>query len=106
MLFQLNIIDFISNSFNAEKRRTAESIKRRQAAKRFRKRTKNNLSDIFLMLLGVLSAGFGLKGFLIQNGFIDGGVMGISLLTTSQTKIPLSFLIIIFNLPFLLLGYR
>ena len=106
MLLQLNIIGFITNSFKAEKQRTAESIKKRQAAKRFRKRTKKNLSDVFLMLLGVLSAGFGLKGFLIQNDLIDGGVMGISLLTNSQSNIPLSLLIIIFNLPFLLLGYK
>ncbi len=64
------------------------------------------MSDVFLMLLGVLSAGFGLKGFLIQNDFIDGGVTGISLLTNSQTQIPFSFLIILFNLPFLFLGYK
>ena len=92
--------------FKADGHRTIENVRRRQAAKRFRKETKKNLSDIFLMLLGVLSAGFGLKGFLIQNGFIDGGVMGISLLTNSQAKIPLSVLIIVFNLPFLLLGYK
>lgn len=58
------------------------------------------------MVLGVLSAGFGLKGFLMPNGFIDGGVMGISLLTNHQTNIPLSILIVLFNAPFLILGYR
>ncbi len=58
------------------------------------------------MLLGVSSAGFGLKGFLIPNGLIDGGVMGISLITQSKTEIPLSLLIIVFNLPFLFLGYK
>ncbi|RYY00528.1 MAG: YitT family protein, partial [Gammaproteobacteria bacterium] len=61
---------------------------------------------VFLILLGVLSAAFGLKGFLIENGFIDGGVMGISLLTNRQTKVSLSLLIILFNLPFLFLGYK
>jgi len=106
MPLQLNIIGLLANSFKAEKHRTIESIRKRQAAKRFRKQTKKHLSDIFLMLSGVLSAGFGLKGFLIQNGFIDGGVMGISLLTKSQSTIPLSLLIIVFNLPFLLLGYK
>ncbi|MGZ5286005.1 MAG: YitT family protein [Flavisolibacter sp.] len=59
------------------------------------------------MILGVISAGFGLKSFLIPNGLIDGGVMGISLLTNSQQSLfPLSALIIVFNLPFLLLGYK
>ena len=59
------------------------------------------------MLLGVFSAGFGLRGFLIPNDLIDGGVMGISLLTnTQQDYLPLPALIIIFNIPFLFLGYR
>lgn len=57
--------------------------------------------------MGVFSAGFGLRGFLIPNDLIDGGVMGISLLTnTQQDYLPLSALIIIFNIPFLFLGYR
>jgi len=64
------------------------------------------LKDFLVMCLGVLSAGFGLKGFLIPNGFIDGGVMGISLLTNTQTAIPLSVLIVVINLPFLVLGYH
>ena len=64
------------------------------------------LRDFLLMLLGVVSAGFGLRGFLIPNGLIDGGVMGISLLVNNMTTIPLSLLIIVINLPFLFLGYR
>ena len=106
MPLRLNIIDAITKTFKTDRKRSIENIKKRQAAKRLRKKTQKNLSDIFLMLAGVLSAGFGLKGFLMQNGLIDGGVMGISLLTNSQTKIPLSLLIIAFNLPFLLLGYK
>ena len=103
---QLNIIQFLSNTFKPDHTRSIESIKKRRAAKNFRNRIAKQLSDVFLMTLGVLSAGFGLKGFLIQNGFIDGGVMGISLLTNSQTNISLSLLIILFNLPFLFLGYK
>ena len=71
------------------------------------RRIQHQLRDIMLVLMGVVSAGFGLKGFLIPNGFIDGGVMGISLLTDSQQDlIPLSVLIIVFNIPFLFLAYR
>ncbi len=62
------------------------------------------IHDSFFILLGVLSAGFGLKGFLLPNMFIDGGVMGISLITAELTEIPLSILIIIINLPFLIMG--
>ena len=65
----------------------------------------NNLKDSLLILLGVVCAGFGLKGFLLPNEFIDGGAMGISLLISETTLIPLSILIVAVNLPFIILGY-
>lgn len=55
---------------------------------------------------GIFSAGFGLEGFLIPNGLIDGGVTGISLLTNRETGISLSILLILINLPFIFLGWR
>lgn len=58
----------------------------------------------FFIILGVFSAGFGLKGFLLPNSFIDGGVMGISLIIAKLTSIPLSILIVVINLPFLIMG--
>ncbi len=42
----------------------------------------------------------------MPNGFIDGGVMGISLLVNNKTDFPLAPLIIVFNLPFILLGWH
>ncbi len=62
--------------------------------------------EIILICLGILSAAFGLKSFLIPNGFIDGGVTGISLLITSLTPLDLSYIIIILNIPFVVLGYK
>ncbi len=61
--------------------------------------------DIIFILIGIFSAGFGLKGFLLPNSFIDGGAMGISLLISGTTSVSLSILIIAVNLPFLLLGF-
>lgn len=61
--------------------------------------------DVFFILIGIISAGFGLKGFLLPNYFIDGGAMGISLLIAETTNLSLSILIVTINLPFLLLGY-
>ncbi|MFA0963807.1 YitT family protein [Roseivirga sp. BDSF3-8] len=66
---------------------------------------KHALSDFFNLSVGVLAASFGLKGFLIPNHFIDGGVMGISLIVDVFTDIPLSLLIFLFNLPFLALAF-
>src|SRR4051812_41668139 len=63
------------------------------------------IKDIFFISLGVLAAAFGLKGFLLPNDFIDGGVMGISLLTEVLTHIDLSYLVILINIPFIVIGY-
>lgn len=64
------------------------------------------LKDVVFMLIGVFAAAFGLKGFLLPNSFIDGGVTGISLLTEVVTGISLSLLLPLINLPFLLMGAR
>jgi uncharacterized membrane-anchored protein YitT (DUF2179 family) len=63
------------------------------------------IHDSFLILLGVLAACFGLKGFLLPNSFIDGGVMGISLITTELTEIPLSILLVAINIPFVIMAF-
>ena len=62
------------------------------------------IRDGFFILLGVLSASFGLNGFLLPNMFIDGGVMGISLIIAELTETPLSILIFAVNLPFIIMG--
>lgn len=67
---------------------------------------KNYIKDFLLIVLGIFSAAFGFKGFLMTNHFIDGGATGISLLLASLTKIPLHYLIILINFPFILLGYK
>src|SRR6266550_7842876 len=59
-----------------------------------------------LIIVGVLSAGLGLKGFLLSSRFIDGGVTGISMLLADILCWPLSILILVINLPFIALGYR
>lgn len=63
------------------------------------------IKDFFFISLGVMSAAFGLKSFLLPNGFLDGGAVGISLLTNIITDINVSYLIIIINLPFIVIGY-
>ena len=63
------------------------------------------IRDSFFILLGILSASFGLNGFLLPNMFIDGGAMGISLIIAELTEIPLSILIVVVNLPFLIVGF-
>ncbi len=64
------------------------------------------LKSAAYIIAGILSAGLGLKGFLMPNSFIDGGVTGVSLLIAELTGFPLSVLLIAINLPFILLGFR
>ncbi|MDX1470162.1 MAG: YitT family protein [Flavobacteriaceae bacterium] len=64
------------------------------------------LKENVFIIIGIFSAGFGLKGFLLPNSFIDGGATGISLLLTTIFKIDLGILLLIVNLPFMLLSIK
>lgn len=83
-----------------------------KATRRSRKllQYKINAGRAVLILLGVALASFGLKGFLLPNHFIDGGITGISLLTYQltyeATGIPVSVWLILFNIPFIVLGAK
>jgi uncharacterized membrane-anchored protein YitT (DUF2179 family) len=62
--------------------------------------------DFFLICIGVLSAGFGLKGFLLPSQFLDGGATGISLMIAELTGFNLSLILLLINLPFIILGFN
>ncbi|GAB2953096.1 YitT family protein [Hymenobacter coalescens] len=66
---------------------------------------RRQLVSAALIIAGVFSAALGLKGFLLPNEFIDGGVTGMSLLTAHVTGWPLPVLIIVINAPFIVLAY-
>ncbi|MDC7995936.1 YitT family protein [Altibacter sp. HG106] len=76
-----------------------------EKTKRIEIEVSHELQDFFYIVLGVLSATFGLHGFLLPNSFIDGGVTGISLIITELSGIPLPLLIFGINLPFIALAY-
>ncbi len=62
--------------------------------------------NLFQIIIGVAMAVFAMKGFMIPNNFMDGGVTGISILIHEIFHINISILVIIFNLPFVYLGYK
>jgi uncharacterized membrane-anchored protein YitT (DUF2179 family) len=65
------------------------------------------IRDWIFIILGILSAILGLKGFLLPNHFIDGGVSGISMLL--YYKFPfllLPIMIILINAPFVFFGFK
>ncbi|CDF78343.1 conserved hypothetical membrane protein (DUF2179, DUF161) [Formosa agariphila KMM 3901] len=64
------------------------------------------IKEYIFIAIGVVSAGFGLKGFLLPNRFIDGGATGISLLLEHLTGLSLGVLLLLVNLPFIILGAK
>lgn len=64
------------------------------------------IKDFVLIALGIMSAGLGIKGFILPNGFIDGGCTGISMLIRLESEIPLPVILVIINIPFILLGLK
>jgi uncharacterized membrane-anchored protein YitT (DUF2179 family) len=63
------------------------------------------LGDACILLLGVLLAATGLKGFLVPNHFFDGGVTGISLLMHELNHWNLGLTIILFNIPLMIVSF-
>lgn len=65
-----------------------------------------HLKNIILNLIGVAFITLALKGFMIPNKFLDGGVIGISILIHEISHIPFGILVLILNLPFLFIGKK
>jgi uncharacterized membrane-anchored protein YitT (DUF2179 family) len=63
------------------------------------------IKGFLLISLGIFSAAFGLKSFLLPNEFVDGGVTGISLLMNHVFHFHLSWLIVLLNIPFVFLAF-
>jgi len=60
---------------------------------------------LFIFVGAVLTAA-GLEIFLVPNQIIDGGVIGVSILFSHLTGVPLAVLVVALNLPFLYIGYN
>lgn len=63
------------------------------------------VKDVILIALGIFSAGFGLRSFLLPSNFIDGGATGIALMISELAHFPLPLVLVIINIPFVLLGW-
>lgn len=65
-----------------------------------------NPKSLLQIIVGAGMAVFAMKGFMIPNQFMDGGVTGISILLHEISHINISIFIFVFNLPFIYLGYK
>ncbi|MDY2736373.1 YitT family protein [Intestinibacter sp.] len=62
--------------------------------------------SFLLITIGATFAAVALEIFLVPNNIIDGGIIGISIMLSYVTKIQLSILTLVLNIPFLILGYK
>lgn len=69
-------------------------------------KTQVKVLSIFLMTLGTIIAALALECFLIPNTILDGGITGVSIIISKLTRIPLSVLVIILNIPFIYIGFK
>ncbi len=65
-----------------------------------------NPKNLLLILMGTSLAVLAMKGFMIPNRFMDGGITGISILLHEIFHINISFLVIVLNVLFVYLGYK
>ena len=51
-------------------------------------------------------AAAGLQFFLLPNHMIDGGVTGVAIIAAQLSELPLGLFLLLFNIPFVVLGYK
>jgi len=64
------------------------------------------LRRAFFLTLGAAFMAVGLEIFLVPNNIIDGGIVGISIISSHLSGVPLGAFLLLLNLPFLFIGYK
>lgn len=69
-------------------------------------RTIQQIKRYVVLFIGSIIYAAGLEIFLVPNNIIDGGVVGIAIMASHLTHLPLGVFLIAINLPFVYLGYK
>ncbi|PFU31303.1 hypothetical protein COK80_07430 [Bacillus anthracis] len=64
------------------------------------------LSQEVMIIIGAFITAYGLESVLIPNNVSDGGVTGLSIVSSKLFGLPLGILIAVINIPFVWLGYK
>ncbi|MDF2718829.1 MAG: rane protein [Paenibacillus sp.] len=64
------------------------------------------IQRVLFILFGSALFSVGLEIFLVPNNIIDGGIVGISIITSALTGWPLGIFLLLLNIPFFYLGYK
>ena len=70
------------------------------------KTTAKGIWEYLMLALGAAIAAFAIEEFLVPCTILDGGIVGVSIMVNNLTKIPLSILTLVLNIPFLCVGYK
>ncbi|MBR1616895.1 YitT family protein [bacterium] len=65
---------------------------------------KNYFLNLIFCTIGAFIAAFALECFLVPNEIIDGGIVGVSIMASTITKVNLGVFLVVLNIPFLLLA--
>ncbi|SEO62041.1 YitT family protein [Paenibacillus sp. OV219] len=64
------------------------------------------LSRLVFLTIGAALVAVALEIFLVPNNIIDGGIVGISIIISHLTGLPLGIFLFLLNVPFLIIGYK
>jgi len=62
--------------------------------------------NVVFLIAGAAVVALGLELFLVPNNIIDGGVVGISIMVSYLSGLPLGMFLVVLNLPFMVIGYK
>lgn len=99
---------YASNKQGPGKQMNLEKLFAKRAeltAKSSHKNEKQIIQDGLLLVIGIILAAIGLKGFLVPNHFFDGGITGISLLIHEIWHFNLGVVLFLMNLPLMITSY-
>ena len=65
-----------------------------------------SFKSLLLKIVGVVAATVAIKGFMIPNHFLDGGLLGISILIHEIYHIDVWIPLLLLNIPFVIIGYN
>ena len=71
-----------------------------------KKRVLGEIKQVSMITIGAVIAAIGLELFLVPNNILDGGVIGLSIIAAELFEYRMSLFIVLFNIPFLLIGYK
>lgn len=80
--------------------------KNEKAVKHKKRHPFEYIKKYLLLFIGSIITAVGLEVFLIPNNVIDGGVVGISIMASYLTGMPMGLFLIVLNIPFIYLGYK